>query len=148
MFNLGLFEITLFGVIALVVLGPDKLLVAARTLGKWYAIFLRTKERLQTDVMYELNLLETQRQIQAELAKLKSAEVKIQQQMDVLQGQITQNHRQIRQALTLDDEQNQPMQGRFFLLSAYERQRRLPNAPFLPNYQADKLLSQLTNHHN
>ena len=37
----------------------------------------------------------------------------------------------------------EPMYYRWFLLSDYDRVRRLPNPPFLPNYQADPLLHQL-----
>ncbi|MFN3563888.1 MAG: hypothetical protein ACK4V8_05520, partial [Moraxella osloensis] len=37
----------------------------------------------------------------------------------------------------------EPMYYRWFLLSDYDRVRRLPNPPFLPNYEADPLLHQL-----
>lgn len=175
MFNLGLFELTLFGIIALIVLGPDKLPQAARTLGKWYAFAMHTKNRFTNDVMAELNLLETQRQIQEELANLRRAESEMQARMDKLQGAIRQNRQEL---LSLQDNQpnnhtnpaqhtnttNQPdpdnqekdawsmigafadyfepkpMTGHFFVLGDYDKKRRLPKAPFLPNYQADSLL--------
>lgn len=175
MFNLGLFELTLFAIIALIVLGPDKLLLAARTLGKWYARFLHTKERLQRDIVNELNLLETQQQIQAELAKIRKAEADMQAQMQKLQGQINKNsqeimhltdplasdtapntatditlgtlkgnpetlHTPITTENTIENTATVPMNGRFFLLGDYDRHRRLPSAPFLPNRQADSLL--------
>ncbi|RAV24614.1 twin-arginine translocase subunit TatB, partial [Staphylococcus warneri] len=37
MLNVGLSELFLFGIIALLVLGPEKLPQAARFAGKWYA---------------------------------------------------------------------------------------------------------------
>ena len=37
MFDIGFSELLLFGVIALIVLGPEKLPQAARTAGQWYA---------------------------------------------------------------------------------------------------------------
>lgn len=192
MFNLGLFELTLFGVIALIVLGPEKLPEAARTLGKWYAFALHAKNRLKNDVMTELNLLETQRQIQEELAKLRQAENEMQARMDKLQTAIRQNRPELLTAKyspaseplpdnTKDDvlggselgntdnnawtqigafatpsadnslnAQNtetpntKPMTGYFFLLGEYDRKKRLPKAPFLPNLTADKLLYEHT----
>ena len=45
MFNLGFFELLLFGMIALIVLGPDKLIYAAKTLGKWYGQFRRISDQ-------------------------------------------------------------------------------------------------------
>lgn len=148
MFNLGLFELTLFGMIALIVLGPDKLPVAARTLGKWYAFFRHTKERLQHEMAHELNLLQAQQEIKQELEKLRVAENQMKAQMDKLQSAIAQN-----QAHILDLEHNaapsnssltHPNYNRFFLLGDYDKQRRLPAAPFLPNHKADVLLFNQT----
>lgn len=176
MFNLGLFEMALFGMIALIVLGPDKLVLSARTLGKWYAKFLHAKERLQKDIINELNLLETQAQIQDELAKIRQSEAKLQAQLHALQGQIHKNSQEIVQLPTpttttakddttpitvppikphacpqpisqthtpqntlLTNANPTPLCGRFFLLGEYDAKRRLPPAPFLPNYQADRL---------
>ncbi len=142
MFNLGLFELTLFGMIALIVLGPEKLPIAARTLGKWYAFFRHTKERLQHEMTHELNLLQAQQEIKQELEKLRAAENQMKAQMDKLQSAIAQN-----QAHILDLEHTsqttaptQPNYNRFFLLGEYDKQRRLPAVPFLPNYKADALL--------
>ena len=42
MFDIGFSELLLFGVIALIVLGPEKLPQAARTAGQWYAKIRRT----------------------------------------------------------------------------------------------------------
>lgn len=138
MFNLGLFEMTLFGVIALVVLGPDKLLQGARALGKWYAIFKNTKDRLQNDIANELHLLETQAEIKKELAKLRDAEAEIQAQMHELQRAVEQNRKEL---LENSSTNTKPLAGQFFLLGEYDKNRRQPRAPFLPNYTADPLLS-------
>lgn len=154
MFNLGLFELTLFGVIALIVLGPDKLPQAMRTLGKWYGMILHAKSRLQNDILNELQLAETQEELKKELAKLKLAESEIKAQMQELQGVVNQNRREL---LRLDNDEahthktehdtpvqasfNTPMHGTFFLLSDYDKARRLPPAPRLPNTCADPLLT-------
>ena len=60
MANLGFFELTLFGIIALIVLGPEKLPMTARTLGKWYGKFRRMSARLQSEFVSEIQLLEVQ----------------------------------------------------------------------------------------
>ncbi len=198
MFNLGLFELGLFGVIALIVLGPDKLPQAARMLGKWYALLMHAKNRLTHDMMTELELLETQEQIKKELAILRQSENAIKAQMMNLERSIAKNEQQI---LSLDstanDQQTQepiqnpptqdtttksnaiqnntaqnntaqnyktpnstpnhrpsshhaptaptlttPMTHRFFLLGAFDKKKRLPPAPFLPNTTAEQLLYQ------
>lgn len=150
MFNLGLFEMTLFGVIALIVLGPDKLPEAARALGRWYAFFKNAKEKLQSEVINELHLLETQEQIKQELAKLKATESELKSQIQTLQASVEQNRKElIDHSFSLgtlfDENQNtqltKPMTGQFFLLSDYDKKRRQPNAPLLPSHQADDLLN-------
>lgn len=118
MFNLGLFELTLFGIIALIVLGPDKLPKAAATLGKWYGYMMRTKQRFEADIINELQLLETQEQIKQELANLRATEADIKAQVQQLQGMVNQNRREI---LNLDGATNiesatqtTPMHGHFY----------------------------------
>ncbi|MDO4699820.1 MAG: Sec-independent protein translocase protein TatB [Moraxella sp.] len=156
MLNLGLFELTLFGIIALVVLGPEKLPVAARTLGRWYGKIRRMSARLQHELVSELELLEVQNELKAEIAKIRESEAKIKAQMDALQKSL--QHSQISAEQSVADMLNKdyanntdqsgmvltkPLTNRFFLLGDYDKKRRLPRAPFLPNYQADKLLYQL-----
>lgn len=186
MFSLGLFELTLFGLIALVVLGPEKLPAAARALGRWYGMFRRASQRLQHEINSELQLLEATDAIKKELADLRAIEADMKRRMDYLQANLQREHDSLSAQLSLasgsanpvadaptydglDDVQaadeameqahdtselgawqqigtwqttNTPMTYRFFLLSAYDRHHRLPPAPFLPNYHADKLLYQ------
>jgi len=56
MFDIGFSELLLFGVIALIVLGPEKLPQAARTAGQWYAKLRRTVSTLQSEIEAELDL--------------------------------------------------------------------------------------------
>lgn len=67
MFNLGLFELGLFGMIALIILGPEKLIATARTLGRWYGNFRRMSARLQSELVSELELTEVQNALKAEI---------------------------------------------------------------------------------
>lgn len=163
MLNLGFFELTLFGVIALIVLGPEKLPKVARTLGQWYGKFVRLSTRLQSEFVSELQLLEVQEELKNELAKIRESEAKIKAQMQQLQQNLhkteqvartnqqhildnlhhttdhtTSNHHQNLQ--TTNAKFNLPMTNHWFLLGDYDKKRRLPSAPFMPNYKADSLL--------
>lgn len=162
--NLGFFELTLLGIIALIVLGPEKLPVAARTLGRWYGTLRRASQKLQNDISSELQLLETQELLKKELAQIRDSEAKMKAQMDELQRSLQQNQvqfdtakRQMMDAWHTQPSQDaqvdsappvaasagtQPMANRWFLLSRYDAQRRLPPAPRMPNYLADPLLHQ------
>ncbi len=155
MLNLGLFELGLFGVIALIILGPEKLIMTARTLGKWYGNFRRMSARLQSELVSELELTEVQNALRAEIEEIRASEAKMKAQMQELQLKIRQADKRARtsQAAMLeeddpsrDDAQHTlitaPLTHRFFLLGDYDKKRRLPPPPFLPNHQADKLLYQ------
>lgn len=232
MFDIGFSELLLFGAIALIVLGPEKLPQAARTAGQWYAKFRRTVATLQSEIEAELDLAETRKQMQLELEKIRQAEVEMKREMEALRSSVSelQQHGKVpsmqahntqsadttpslghdTNAVSLPTEQTshkplsheptnhlaepttdttallldkpsdesyltetkaddyllsleadveadevakdlhealfaatEPMYYRWFLLSDYDRVRRLPNPPFLPNYQADPLLHQL-----
>lgn len=237
MFDIGFSEILLFGAIALIVLGPEKLPQAARTAGQWYAKFRRTVATLQSEIEAELDLAETRKQMQLELEKIRQAEVDMKREMEALRSSVSelQQHGKVpsmqahntqsadttpnlghdTNAVRLPPEPpshespshespsheptnhlaepttdttpllpnkpsdesyltetkaddyllsleayveadevakdlhkalfaaTEPMYYRWFLLSDYDRVRRLPNPPFLPNYQADPLLHQL-----
>ena len=249
MFDIGFSELLLFGAIALIVLGPEKLPQAARTAGQWYAKFRRTVATLQSEIEAELDLAETRKQMQLELEKIRQAEVDMKREMEALRSSVSelQQHGKVpsmqahntqsadttpslghdTNAVSLPPEPlshespshepsnhkppshlaepttdtsallpnkpldnslgnsldkpsdesyltetkaddyllsleadveadevakdlhealfaaTEPMYYRWFLLSDYDRVRRLPNPPFLPNYQADPLLHQL-----
>ena len=249
MFDIGFSELLLFGAIALIVLGPEKLPQAARTAGQWYAKFRRTVATLQSEIEAELDLAETRKQMQLELEKIRQAEVDMKREMEALRSSVSElqqhgkvpsmqapntqsanttpsvghdtnavsvpteplSHKPLSHespsheptnhlaepttdttALLLDKPLDnslgnsldkpsddsylaetkaddyllgleadveadavakdlhealfaatEPMYYRWFLLSDYDRVRRLPNPPFLPNYQADPLLHQL-----
>ena len=227
MFDIGFSELLLFGAIALIVLGPEKLPQAARTAGQWYAKFRRTVATLQSEIEAELDLAETRKQMQLELEKIRQAEVDMKREMEALRSSVSelQQHGKVPSmqahntqsadttpslshdtnevslptetlsheptnhlaepatdtiallpdkpsdesyltetkaddyllSLEADVEADEvakdlhealfaatePMYYRWFLLSDYDRVRRLPNPPFLPNYQADPLLHQL-----
>lgn len=157
MFNLGLFELGLFGVIALIILGPEKLIITARTLGKWYGHFRRMSARLQSELVSELELTEVQNALNAQIDEIRASEAKLKTQIQQLQTKLYQaeqmartnqneilNHLQDGQDAQTDSISLQydtmPLTHQFFLLGDYDKKRRLPPAPFLPNHKADRLL--------
>lgn len=72
MFDIGFWELGLIAVVALVVIGPERLPGVARTAGKWIGTAKRFVNSVQTDINTEVNkadelkrLLEEQTQIQS-----------------------------------------------------------------------------------
>lgn len=147
MFDIGFTELLLFGAIALIVLGPEKLPHAVRTAGRYYAKFRRTVSTIQHEIEAELDLAETRQLMQAELAKLKQTEHDIKEEMEKLRNSVSQLQQTSPTSVSHSASQNsaspttQPLYYRWFLLSEYDKAKRLPNAPFLPNYHADLLLT-------
>ena len=205
MFDIGFSELLLFGVIALIVLGPEKLPQAARTAGKWYAKLRRTVSTIQSEIEAELDLAETRQQMQDELANIRKTKADMNREMAEMRGSIKafensqsdtrkshQNSIPTNQidstqqqspsqsvptafayaydsspvddindtAALLVDEQSgnditteptvsatikspiltRPWENMWFRLGDYDKARRLPPAPYLPNYEADRLL--------
>lgn len=184
MFDIGFSELVLFGFIALIVLGPEKLPHAARTAGRWYAKFRRTVATLQHEIEAELDLAETRQKMQEELEKIKQAEAQMKREMAELRGsmrefEIAQNNSlknnglkpsavidQPTQHVSAPSAQNtpnsasassqvssqvaaltRPWEHMWFRLGSYDKARRLPNAPFLPNYSVDALLYADASYH-
>ncbi|AAZ19848.1 Sec-independent protein translocase TatB [Psychrobacter arcticus 273-4] len=206
MFDIGFSELLLFGVIALIVLGPEKLPQAARTAGQWYAKIRRTVSTLQSEIEAELDLAETRQLMQKELAKIRQTEAEMRREMAEMRGSIKEfEHSQSQNLKTSDkaaspanqanndsaiqnnnepatfsyaygqsnnltDSQQlsnqditsinsdavtdsstikqpaqplitKPWENMWFRLGAYDKARRLPAVPYLPNYKADILLN-------
>ena len=51
MLNIGMTELLIFGIIALLVLGPDKLPEAVRFVGTWYGKIKRMVSNVQNDLL-------------------------------------------------------------------------------------------------
>lgn len=87
MLNVGMTEILCFAVIAILVLGPDKLPEAARFAGRWYARIKRYISNLQNEIDQELRLSEFRKEMQDELNRIEALERKVQQQLEEIQKQ-------------------------------------------------------------
>lgn len=90
MLNIGFSEILLFGIIALVILGPEKLPFAVRTAGRWYARLRHFVNNIQHDIEKELQLSELREQMQQELSRIKSMEAQMQVQLNQMHQDIAE----------------------------------------------------------
>ncbi|WP_394212377.1 Sec-independent protein translocase protein TatB [Psychrobacter piscatorii] len=115
MFDIGFSELLLFGVIALIVLGPEKLPQAARTAGQWYAKLRLMISTLQSEIESELDLAETRKQMQDELAKIRQTETDMKRELAEMRGNMqkfedSQNHHlnEPHQPVALDEQDHQP----------------------------------------
>lgn len=61
MFDIGFAELLLIGVVALLVLGPEKLPIAARTCGLWLGRLRRSVSSIQREINEELRIEEMRR---------------------------------------------------------------------------------------
>lgn len=87
MLDVGFSELLVFGIIALLVLGPEKLPEAARFAAKWYSKFKRAISSVQNDIDRELRLSEFREQMQQEMQRIQELEKKMEAQMQELQQQ-------------------------------------------------------------
>lgn len=90
MLNVGMSELLCFMVIAVLVLGPDKLPQAARFAGKTYSKFKRMMSSVQNEIDRELRLSELQNQMQQELQRIQQLEQRLNQQVREQQQQAEQ----------------------------------------------------------
>lgn len=88
MFNIGLGELLLFIIIALVVLGPEQLPQALRHTINFYRKLRFTVQKIQDDIEKELKLSEFQDLMTEELHKVHIKEQELQQQLMQLQLEI------------------------------------------------------------
>ncbi|CAN6959993.1 MULTISPECIES: Sec-independent protein translocase protein TatB [unclassified Psychrobacter] len=115
MFDIGFSELLLFGIIALIVLGPEKLPQAARTAGQWYAKLRRMISTLQSEIESELDLTETRKQMQDELANIRQTETDMKRELAKMRGNIqkfedsqNQHSDEPHQPVALDEQDHQP----------------------------------------
>lgn len=76
MFNIGTFELLLICIIALLVLGPERLPGAVRTAGLWIGRFRRSFYKVKSEIERELNADEIRRQLHNESVMAQLEETK------------------------------------------------------------------------
>ena len=76
MFDMGFLELLVIGVIALIVLGPERLPKAARSVGLWVGKAKQSFNAVKVEIDRELQIQEMQQQFAEEKAKLE-AQIKV-----------------------------------------------------------------------
>jgi len=84
MFDIGLFEMILIGVIALLILGPERMPEAARAAGRWAGKARRFITGIKQDVSSQLSMDEL-----AELRKLRDDLASAQTELNKFQQQVS-----------------------------------------------------------
>ena len=128
MFDIGFSELLLFGVIALIVLGPEKLPQAARTAGQWYAKLRRMISTLQSEIESELDLAETRKQMQDELAKIRQTETDMKREIAEMRGSMQK----------FEQSQNQSLDASHQPVTPDEQDHQPNSASSLTKQEADK----------
>lgn len=88
MFNISFGELFAFGIIALIILGPEKLPQTLRTVLFKYRAIKNQLNKIQNDLENELELIELKRIMQEELQKIKQNEEQLKQQLALMQQEI------------------------------------------------------------
>lgn len=90
MLNVGMFEFAIFAILALIVLGPEKLPKAIRTAMHYYRKIKHLIQNVQQDIERELEIAEIREKMDKELAKIRDIETKMQAQLNQIQQNVEQ----------------------------------------------------------
>lgn len=90
MLNLGMSELLLFAIIAVIILGPDKLPTAIRSVMKWYRQIKMLVSNVQRDIERELEITEIREKMESEISRFKAIEQQMQAQLDQIQKEVDQ----------------------------------------------------------
>ncbi|WP_151768518.1 Sec-independent protein translocase protein TatB [Acinetobacter oleivorans] len=88
MFNISFGELLAFAIIALIILGPEKLPHTLRSVLLKYRAVKNQISKIQNDIENELDLFELKRVMQEELQKIKQNEEQLKQQLALMQQEI------------------------------------------------------------
>ena len=88
MFNISFGELLAFAIIALIILGPEKLPQTLRSVLLKYRAVKNQIIKIQNDIENELDLIELKRVMQEELQKIKQNEEQLKQQLSLMQQEI------------------------------------------------------------
>ena len=72
MFDIGFWELCIIAVVALLILGPERLPTAARTAGKWFARIRNMINNVKQDIDRELQLDEIRTKMKEQEEKLRA----------------------------------------------------------------------------
>lgn len=103
MFNISFGEIFVFLVIALIILGPEKLPQTLRSVMVKYQNFRKTLNKIQQDFENELEIIELKQLMDQELKKIKENEEKLKAQLMQMQQDIDYFNKDTRAEKTKHD---------------------------------------------
>lgn len=94
MFDIGFGEILFFGIIVIIVLGPERLPEAIRFLARLRSKFITFKQHISSTLENELELNQLKNELNLEISNVKELELKLQKYLAELnEGQILPQHR-------------------------------------------------------
>ncbi|WP_458524829.1 Sec-independent protein translocase protein TatB [Onishia taeanensis] len=82
MFDIGFLELLIIGVVALLVLGPERLPKAARTVGLWIGKIKRTVSGMQRDISAQLEAEELRQKLDEQQKKLDASLHQVKQDVE------------------------------------------------------------------
>lgn len=82
MFDIGFLELALIGVVALLVIGPERLPLVARKVGMWAGKARRFISHVQSDLKQEIDKTEQLKRLLEEQSKLKATHEILEQTVD------------------------------------------------------------------
>lgn len=91
MFDVGFSELVLLAIVALVVLGPEKLPHAARMAGAWLGRIKRTMTNIQMEIEKEVSAQEMRDRINQEIERLKALSNPINDEIKAVENTIHQH---------------------------------------------------------
>jgi sec-independent protein translocase protein TatB len=92
MFDIGFFELIIIAIIALLVIGPERLPHAARMAGAWIGKIRRTVLSVKEELEQEVNLHEMKKRVEEQLMKdasLNDLKEAIEQSQELISGEST-----------------------------------------------------------
>lgn len=134
MFNISFGELLAFSVIALIILGPEKLPQTLRSVLIKYRAIKNQLNKIQNDLENELELIELKRIMQEELQKIKQNEEQLKQQLAQMQQDIesVQNTKAVKDKI-------KPQQTQYYL---YQSTNDGLKTPFLIHPTSSRILSE------
>jgi sec-independent protein translocase protein TatB len=111
MFDIGFWELAIIGVVALIVIGPEKLPAVARTMGYWFGKARRFVGTVQDDINREVSKTEELKRLLEEQSKIKEMHEIIEQTVDETKKSVSVGA-QLNQPKAADDQHHDVDDGK------------------------------------
>ncbi|MCE3026795.1 Sec-independent protein translocase protein TatB [Salinicola sp. DM10] len=99
MFDIGFFELLLIGIVGLLVLGPERLPIAARTAGLWIGRIRRSVTNMQREITSQLEAEELRQKLAEQQRKLDEGVGRVRQEVEQGQRQLDEGVGRARHAV-------------------------------------------------